>query len=275
MTDQLPFLPSKDTQQYDAEVPALIWDANSNLRVNNIDFRLSHDTSELKRESSTAESFILGKPRHMVERAVSIAARRRVSNIFEIGILHGGSVVLYDLVFSPTRMVAIDHVPEPVKVLDDYIARHDKAEVIRPYYGVSQSDRTAMEGLLSAEFPQRDIDLIIDDASHYYDETRAAFNICFPFLSPGGLYLIEDWAWAHWNGDYWQGKDSFFAGKTALSNLLIELFMLSASRPDLIENLFIDHNMLVVCKGDGTMPQSRFNIGDHYLLRGKKLEPWL
>lgn len=256
-------------------VPALVWEGDTNLRINDINFRLTFDTDELLRDSQITDSFILGKPRHMVERAVEIAAHRRICRIFEMGILHGGSMVLYDQIFSPTRIVAIDHVAEPVRALADYIAHHDKSEVIRPYYGVGQSDRIAMEKLLSAEFAKRDIDLVIDDASHLYDETRAAFNICFPFLAVHGVYVIEDWAWAHWEGDFWQGKGSPFAGKTAMSNLLIELFMLSASRPDLIENLFIDHNMVVVRKGAGAMPQGTFDIADHCLLRGKKFEPWL
>jgi hypothetical protein len=42
------------------------------------------------------------------------------------------------------------------------------------------------------------LDLVIDDASHIYGPTKASFQALFPLLRPGGLYLIEDWAWAHW-----------------------------------------------------------------------------
>ena len=259
----------------ETDAPTLTWEGDFKLRINEVNFRLSYDTNELLRESSNVDNFILGKPRHMVERAVDIAAHYHTRKVFEMGIFRGGSVVLYDQIFKPTRIVAIDHAPEPVKALSDYITCHDKSDVIRPYYGVSQADRSAMENLLTAEFAQRDIDIIIDDASHFYDETRAAFNICFPFLATNGLYVIEDWGWAHWSGGFWQGKDSPFEGKPALSNLLTELFMLSASRPDLIENLFIDHNMVIVRKGAGAITPGKFDIADHYLLRGKIFEPSL
>lgn len=33
-------------------------------------------------------------------------------------------------------------------------------------------------------------------ASHAYEETKASFEFLFPLLSPGGVYLIEDWSWA-------------------------------------------------------------------------------
>ena len=37
-----------------------------------------------------------------------------------------------------------------------------------------------------------DPDVIIDDASHYWVHQAAAFTWLFPFLKPGGLYIVED-----------------------------------------------------------------------------------
>ena len=113
-------------------------------------------------------------------------------------------MVLYDQLFSPRKIVAIDHSPEPVKPLETYISRRHKRDVVKPFYGVNQADRTVMEAILAREFPGRDLNLIVDDASHFYAEARDAFNISFPYLAPGGHYVIEDWAWAHWAGDTWQ-----------------------------------------------------------------------
>jgi hypothetical protein len=211
----------------------------------------------------------------MVEKSVEIGQQQKIGKIFEMGIFKGGSVVLYDQIFRPLKIAAIDYMPQPVHALTEYITGHGKLDVIKPYYGVSQADRPAMEKILSSEFPGRDIDLIIDDASHFYEETRDAFNISFPYLIPGGIYIIEDWAWAHWADEPWQGKNSFFYGKTALSNLLIELFMLAASRPDFIKNIFVNHNSIFIKRGDGALPSGNFDIADHYLLRGKHFGAWL
>lgn len=255
--------------------PQIIWRDDTNLSIDGVDFVLSHDTRTLQCGGSTQTRFLIGKTRFMVERAAMLAEQQRIEHIFDMGILHGGSVALYDLIFRPSKIVAIDLSRDTVPTLADYIAKRGKSATVRPYFGVSQDNHSAMEDLLSKEFPQMGIDLIVDDASHLYAQTRAAFNICFPHLKPGGLYIIEDWAWAHWAGDSWQGRDSFFAGKTALSNLLIELFMLCSSRPDLIKSLQVDHNTITVTKGTGTLPTGRFDIGDHYLLRGKKFGAWL
>jgi len=193
-----------------------------------------------------------------------------------MGILQGGSVVLYDQIFQPQVIAAIEYSRKRVNALTEYIDKHKKGSVVRPYYGVNQADRHAMEKVLSSEFPRKDIDLIIDDASHFYKETKEAFNISFPYLRKGGLYIIEDWAWAHWAGDYWQnGKTPNLAGKVAMSNLLIELFMLAASRPDFISDILIEPSIITVRKGYGDLPKGNFDISEHYLLRGKKFGAWL
>ncbi len=257
-------------------LPKLIWEGDSHLKINDVSFYLSYDIDELQDKNSTKDSYLLGKPKHMVEKSVDIGQQQSICKIFEMGILQGGSVILYDQIFQPEKIVAIEYVPEPVDALVSYILEHSKLDAIKPYYGINQSDYSAMEKILSAEFPDRDVDLIIDDASHLYEETREAFNISFPYLKKGGLYCIEDWAWAHWTGDYWQeGQNPFLNGKIAMSNILIELFMLTASRPDFIKDIFVDHNSIIVKRGDGDLPTGGFNIAEHYLLRGKHFDTWL
>jgi hypothetical protein len=250
---------------------SLHWDDDKHLRINDVRFRLSYDTDDLMTGQKSEDTFLLGKPRHMIEKSVAIGQQRTVTKIFEMGILKGGSIVLYDLIYRPVKIAAIDHDPKPVDMLTRYIRERNKSDIIRPYYGVNQADRPSLEKVLTAEFPKKDIDLIIDDASHLYEETREAFNIAFPFLKEGGLYVIEDWAWAHWDGDYWQKEqNTHLAGKKALSNLAIELSMLAASRPDLIQQIYLDHNVIIVTRGDGRLPKGKFNIADHYLLRGRR-----
>jgi SAM-dependent methyltransferase len=255
-------------------IPKLIWSDDNHLKINDVNFYLSMDITELRASVSSLDRFLLGKNKKMVEQFVAIG-EKKCKKIFDMGILQGGSVVLYDQIFYPKKIVAIDHSPYPVDALTDYVNKNNKAKVLKPHYGVNQADRSAMEKILSAEFADRDIDLIIDDASHLYDETREAFNICFPYLKKGGIYIIEDWAWAHWSGDCWQKDNEYFRERKALSNFLIELFMLSASRPDLISNILIDSHVIKIIKGFGHIPNIPFNIEEHYLLRGKRFEPLL
>jgi SAM-dependent methyltransferase len=256
--------------------PELNWKDDLNLQINDVNFYLSIDTKELQGGKSSSDSFLLGKPRHMVEKSALIGQDHKINKVFEMGILQGGSVALYDQLWKPEKIVAIDYSSVPVEPLAKYIEKREKKDQIKPYYGVNQADRSVMENILTNEFPNKDIDFIIDDASHLYQETRKAFNICFPFLKAGGLYYIEDWAWAHWAGDYWQeGGNEFLVGKTSMSNLLIELFMLSASRPDLVQSITVEHSLIVVKKGDGKIPEGKFNIGEHYLMRGKAFGAWL
>jgi hypothetical protein len=40
------------------------------------------------------------------------------------------------------------------------------------------------------------MNLVVDDASHTYEDTKASFETLFPLLQPGGIYAIEDWSWA-------------------------------------------------------------------------------
>jgi len=254
----------------------LYWKDDLHLTINDVSFNLSCDTKELQTNTSSKDSFLLGKPRHLVEKAVAISHKEKIKKIFEMGILQGGSVVLYDQIFQPQVIAAIEYSAEPVNALTEYIAKYNKGSVVKPYYGVNQADRSDMGKILSSEFPRKDIDLIIDDASHFYKETKEAFNISFPYLRKGGLYIIEDWAWAHWSGDYWQnGQTPGLAGKDAMSNLLIELFMLAASRPDFISDILVEHSTITVRKGTGDLPMGDFDISEHYLLRGKEFGAWL
>ena len=254
--------------------PAVSWRDDFHLKVDDINFHLEWDSEELRNGVSTADDFLLGKNRSMVEKLVEMEQQQRISKIFEMGIFKGGSVALHDTIFRPLKIAAIEYTSQPVAALTEYISKYNKHNSVKPYYGVSQADRPELEKILFREFPKRDIDLIVDDASHLYEETRDAFNISFPFLAPGGIYIIEDWAWAHWAGEAWQSEGSYFHGRTALSNLLIELFMLAASRPDFITDIDIGYSTITITKGQGAVP-ANFNIADHYLLRGKHFSAWL
>ena len=103
---------------------------------------------------------------------------------------------------------------------------------------------------MKENFPDGEIDLVIDDCSHLYGPSKASLNFLLPRLRPLGLYVIEDWGWAHWPGEEWQGPDAQYRDEpTALSNLVLELVMTAASRIDIIGKLTITRDSVYITKG--------------------------
>jgi hypothetical protein len=83
-------------------------------------------------------------------------------------------------------------------------------------WGVDQADTARLVGFVGSTLTGP-LDLVIDDASHRYEPTRASFEALFPLIRPGGFYLIEDWAWAHW-----PTLHAAFAGLIPLTRLVTE-----------------------------------------------------
>jgi cephalosporin hydroxylase len=144
-------------------------------------------------------------------------------SILELGIFQGGSYVFLDKLFEPRRMSAVEIGSEPVAPLLHYLSRTENRFV---HFGTSQCDGEKLRQIVLDELAD-ELDLVVDDASHTYEETKASFEFLFPLLSPGGVYVIEDWSWAH-HPDY-QSPDAPFSGHPALSNLLFEQIMLLGS----------------------------------------------
>ena len=87
---------------------------------------------------SIGEYFFLGKPKYLVEKTVAIGPQQRINKIFEMGIPHGGNVVLYYQIFNPNKIVAIEHALEPVEPLPRHRETLDQAP--RARRRVAQND---------------------------------------------------------------------------------------------------------------------------------------
>lgn len=119
------------------------------------------------------------------------------ANIVELGISQGGSTALTSILTDPRKLVAMELSPEPVEPLEAFLVQTGRDATCRTFYGVDQSDRYRLTEILDAEFGDEPIDLVIDDASHLLEPTVASFEVLFPRLRPGGLFVIEDWNWQH------------------------------------------------------------------------------
>jgi hypothetical protein len=120
-------------------------------------------------------------------------------------------------------MSAVEISPQPVAPLLQYLSRTENRFV---HFATSQCDGEILRQIVLGELVD-ELDLVVDDASHTYEETKTSFEFLFPLLHPGGIYVIEDWSWAH-HPNY-QSPDAPFSGRHALSNLLFEQIMLMGS----------------------------------------------
>ncbi len=193
-------------------------------------------------------------------------AHRRIDNMVEFGIFKGGSVALYDCPFAPRRLVGVDIQDDRVEALDQYLERRGAADRIHLYYETDQADRHALEAIARESFQDRSLDLVVDDGSHQYEPTKAALNVFLPLLRPGGIYLIEDWAWAHWRGDpefqKTVGSDSvrYTSQERPMTKLICEAAILAACRPDVISDVLIDSSRAFVTRGPQVTVDRDFDI---------------
>lgn len=191
------------------------------------------------RRPSDVSGFTLVKTQAFLNSYAQLATQIRPRGILELGVFQGGSFVLIDKIFRPERMSAVEIDAKPVAPLMDYVRRTPGRSV---HFGTSQGDCDALTQIVDEDLGGT-LDLVIDDASHHYDLSRQSFETLWPRLSPGGLYVIEDWAWAHTRTG--QEKSHPWASHPALTNLLFEQIMLLGSGSEVAEIRVMLHMYVV------------------------------
>jgi len=236
----------------------------SEFAIRDIRFRVV--SQDYHKHQTTSEEVIILKDLRWFEYYGELIRERNVRNLVELGIFEGGSTLLFALLFDWLQIVAID-VRGPDAPVLEHFKRLGLGDRVNLCYGVSQDDRDAVNKAVSAKFGAQPIDMVVDDASHLYRPTRASFEILFPRLRHRGVYVIEDWAWAHWAGIF---QNDQWMNEPALSNLVFELTMLAGGRYDLIEKVDIRRDTIAAFKiASGPLPD--FRLDKAYLMRGKAL----
>jgi predicted O-methyltransferase YrrM len=229
-------------------------------------FVIEGDVPLKDRRPSTAQVFTILKSEPYLRVYEDLASSFSPRSILELGIFQGGSYVFLDKLFKPCRMSAVDIRPQPVAALSQYVANKEERFV---HFSASQSDRQVLEHIVHTELANQ-LDLVVDDASHSYEQSKASFEILFPLLQPGGIYLIEDWSWAH-RPEY-QAPDARLSKDHALSNLLFEQLMLMGSTL-LIAEIRVWIFLYLIRKADSSFSGSKGESGsifDQIQSRGKK-----
>lgn len=110
----------------------------------------------------------------------------------------GESLYMWREYFVNSRIITID--------------LYDKSNVWCPanceIHKCSQDDGKALMNVLNGRQP----DIIIDDASHINPLTIKTFEILFPQLKKGGIYVVEDTETSYWSAVATDGTD--FKGGT-------------------------------------------------------------
>jgi SAM-dependent methyltransferase len=166
--------------------------------------------------------------------------------------------------FNIDKCVGID-ICQPVAEFDAFCAQHPIGRKIKTHYGVCQTDRVSIRKIIDLEFGDRPLDVVIDDASHLYAQTRLTFECAFPRLKPGGLYVIEDWGWAHWP------ESRTFMGRSALSILIMELVMLCASRSDVVSEVRVFPEFALIRKSPQAQNAEDMDLDSLYTKRGLEI----
>jgi SAM-dependent methyltransferase len=216
--------------------------------------------------------FFIFKPRSLVERYVALIDELEPQHVFELGIYQGGSTLFFAELARPRRLAAIDRLPlaEVRNRMDSYAAKSGLADVVRTFVEVDQADRPRLAEIVEEAFDGAALDLVVDDCSHLYDETRASFNELFPRLRPGGVYVIEDWGWAHVLLGA-KHPDGLFPDQVPLTRLLFEIVLAIPAMPDLIAEVSIDMGAAFIRRGETRVDPTTFQISACSNPRGQAL----
>jgi predicted O-methyltransferase YrrM len=205
------------------------------------------DWNEWNREH---ERFLLMKSRHLIECYADFwSGRTSPRHVVELGAWEGGSAVFWFEALSPDKHVAIDRMTRTDSDLfTSYVRRRGVADRLKTYWGVDQGDERALHEIVEREFDGR-IDLVIDDASHYYEPTRASLQVLFPHLRPGGLYVIEDWQWSFVG----LKPNNAWAGGEPVSRLVFEVLESIGRGRGLVESVTVFYSFAAIERAHGTM----------------------
>jgi predicted O-methyltransferase YrrM len=235
------------------------WRGDDVLRIGDTEFSVA----PAARRGSTPERFVVLKNREMVEAYISLTSSLRPRTIVELGIFDGGSTALLELLARPETLVAVELAGERVHALDEFLRRRRATGRVHPCYGISQADGETVLPIVHEHLGSTPLDLVIDDASHKLDLTRRSFEMLFPLLREGGVYVIEDWGWGH-------VPFPREVRGPSLAKLVLEV-VLSLPFSDLVADVTVDKYWAMVRRGPAQPGTGGLHLSDHVSDRGRQL----
>lgn len=207
------------------------------------------------------------KDRETIEVYDGIFAQRPTfepKTVIELGIWDGGSVAFWYEYFEPELLLAFDlQERSDSAYFDAWRSRRGAGKRVQTHWRTDQADQLRIVSSL-AEHDVQSIDLVIDDASHLYRQTLRSFEILLPFVRPGGLYVIEDWNWAHWPAH-------FGLGPVPLTRLVFDLVEALGTSSGAVSRIEVLPGLVVVERG----PEALRTDGSFQLARRIRRQPAL
>jgi hypothetical protein len=254
----------------------LVW-LPDRMLLDDLVFRLEHTRSD---RWDGGEHFRFFKIKKLVDQYEAFFSRRtdcRPARLLELGIFDGGSTVFWNELLRPRKHVAVDILERTDSpYFRRYVSARGLEGRIKTCWGINQADKGRLRAVVGRELDGR-LDMVIDDASHLYEPTRASFEALFPLCVPGGLYIIEDWAWDHWpefsvvarhstaeelrRAKSWQDEER-------LTRLVIELIEAAGTSTQLISNIVVFQGFVVIERGPQSLEDpTTFDLDDHIVRR--------
>jgi hypothetical protein len=151
--------------------------------------------------------------------------------------------------------------------IDTYDKRQFEEKRIKIFQG-SQTDEVFLRNLCGQIGP---LDIIIDDGSHICNDVLISFNILFPFLKSGGIYVVEDTQTSYWP-DYGGNSENLNDCSTSMNffkNLTDGLNYHEFLKPNYIPSYFernivaihFYHNLVFIYKGENDEPSNKVENG--------------
>lgn len=119
----------------------------------------------------------------------------RPLRFLEIGVYKGGSLALWRSFFGPEAVIFGIDIDRDCRALDGVCGGAVRIG--------SQDDERFLRSVV--EEMGGSVDIVLDDGSHKQRHVSKSFDILFPLVADGGLYVVEDLQcayWGHFGGGY-------------------------------------------------------------------------
>jgi len=143
-----------------------------------------------------------------------IPYKNKSIKMLEIGINQGGSIEMWNLYFKNIKkFIGID-------IMNDCKKLEKKFNNLEIYIG-NQEDNLFLQNVSRLV---GDIDILIDDGGHQFNQQINSFEKLFHNITEGGLYIIEDTHTSYDNYANYHPKDNVYGGGKNKSYTTIEYF---------------------------------------------------